>query len=257
MPPDANGRYPDNNGEYRTYTNSVIVNKTVIVPTYEEKYDTTALRIYREAMPGYHVVGIDCNDIIGALGAIHCITKEIGVDEPVWISHASVRHAYEDQENYPITAQIKSAFGIASATTWWSSDTAAGYQALAMTPAGTDSFTVSIPAQSAGTTVYYYIAAESNSGRNGSKPSVAPEGVLTFTVETVSDLSDKSTVLTEFYLAQNYPNPFNPSTIINYELPIIPKGTPYGANYQLLIISLPQKADRVLHYRTNSILYLS
>ena len=34
MPPDASGKYPDNNGDYRTYTNSVFVNKTVIVPIY-------------------------------------------------------------------------------------------------------------------------------------------------------------------------------------------------------------------------------
>ncbi len=218
MPPDANGRYPDNGGAYRTYTNSVIVNGTVIVPTYEEQYDTTALRIYHEAMPGYDVVGIDCNDIIGALGAIHCITKEIGVDEPVWISHAPIRHAYGDESSYTIGAQYKSAPGITSAVTWWSSDTTSGYQSLAMTSDGTDNFSANIPAQPAGATVYYYIAAESNSGRSSRKPLVAPAGVFTFTVETVSDLTERENLLSGFRLAQNYPNPFNPSTVISYQL---------------------------------------
>ncbi|MGB3081198.1 MAG: agmatine deiminase family protein, partial [Saprospiraceae bacterium] len=60
MPPDANNRYPDHGGNYRTYTNAVFLNKTLLVPTYEEKYDTTALRIYRENLPGYNVVGINC-----------------------------------------------------------------------------------------------------------------------------------------------------------------------------------------------------
>jgi agmatine/peptidylarginine deiminase len=75
MPPQ-NNLYPNNGGDYRTYTNSIIINKTVIVPTYETYYDTTALRIYREAMPGYNVVSINCNSIIPSLGAIHCITKK-------------------------------------------------------------------------------------------------------------------------------------------------------------------------------------
>ncbi len=74
MPPDAGGFYPDNNGDYRTYANAVFVNKTVILPTYGQQYDTTALRIWREALPGYNIRGINCNSIIPALGAVHCIT---------------------------------------------------------------------------------------------------------------------------------------------------------------------------------------
>jgi agmatine/peptidylarginine deiminase len=86
MPPAANGQYPNTNGDYRTYTNSVFVNKTIIVPFYEEKYDTIARRIYENLLPGYNVVGIDCNKIIPSLGAIHCITKEVGVLDPLMIS---------------------------------------------------------------------------------------------------------------------------------------------------------------------------
>jgi len=218
MPPDANGRYPDNNGEYRTYTNSVIVNGTVIVPTYEEKYDTTALRIYREAMPGYNVVGIDCNDIIGALGAIHCITKEIGVDEPVWISYAKKRHAYANENGYEITAKIKSAEGISAATTYWTTDTTAGYSALSMSAVGTDSFTVSIPQQPEGTEVFYYLSVMSVSGRTVSKPLVAPKGSFTFSVEGASMLYSPPKITAAFKLFGAYPNPFNPSTEIHYYL---------------------------------------
>ncbi len=54
-------------------------------------YDTTALRIYREAMPGYNIVGINCNSIIYLNGAIHCITKEVGSFNPLFISHSRVR----------------------------------------------------------------------------------------------------------------------------------------------------------------------
>jgi agmatine deiminase len=114
MPPDAYGRYPNTGGDYRTFTNSVIINKTVIVPTYELQYDTTALRIYREAMPGYRVVGINCNQTITALGAIHCIVKELGSKEPVYISHAKINLKPEG-DPVEVKAYIKTRTGVANA----------------------------------------------------------------------------------------------------------------------------------------------
>ena len=122
MPPDQNGQYPPS-GQYRTYTNSMFVNKTVIVPTYELQYDTTALRIYREAMPGYNVVGINCNSIIGSLGAIHCIMKEVGVFNPVWISHAKMDSVVYDEDSIAISAVIKTKSGVAEALVYWTTDT--------------------------------------------------------------------------------------------------------------------------------------
>lgn len=86
MPPGPNGTYPNQGGDYRTYANALIANKTIIVPTYTEQYDTTALRIWRELMPGYNVQGINCNQIIPLSGALHCITKEVGVSESRQIS---------------------------------------------------------------------------------------------------------------------------------------------------------------------------
>ncbi|HRT54848.1 MAG TPA: agmatine deiminase family protein, partial [Flavobacteriales bacterium] len=86
MPPSTGGEWaPD--ASYRTYANNLFVNGTVIVPTYRTEYDTTALRILHEALPGYRIVGIDCDNsgsnIISASGAIHCITKGIGVNDPL------------------------------------------------------------------------------------------------------------------------------------------------------------------------------
>jgi hypothetical protein len=174
MPPDQFNRYPDAGGYYRTYTNSLIVNKTVIVPTYEEEYDTTALRIYREAMPGYNVVGIECNAIIPLLGAIHCITKEIGVKDPVWIDHAPLYYNVVGSSGYHIGAKIKAFGGVSGASLYWTTDTTGGFQQAAMTPAGTDSFEVFLPAQPLGTKVFYYFSASSNTGRTTIKPPTAP-----------------------------------------------------------------------------------
>jgi agmatine deiminase len=161
MPPDAQGRYPSNGGQYRTYTNSLIINKTVIIPTYELRYDTTAFRIYRNAMPGYRIVGIDCNAIIPSLGTIHCITKEIGVMQPLFISHAKLPNTTQTAQPYPVRAFAKSSGGITSATLFWRSDSTQSFSSVPMTIQG-DTLRGAIPTQPVGRTVQYYIAATAN-----------------------------------------------------------------------------------------------
>jgi hypothetical protein len=182
MPPDAQGRYPSSGGDYRTYTNSVIVNKTVVVPIYASSYDTTALRIYREAMPGYNVVGINCNSIITALGAIHCITKEIGVGEPIFISHPKILTTVNDGSGYQVKAYIKTRSGVSNASVYWSVDTTQGFTSIPMTQFLPDSFAAYIPEQQINKKVYYYISASSNSGRAVKKPLPSPSGAYQFTV---------------------------------------------------------------------------
>ncbi len=180
MPPE-NGQYPPS-ANYRTYTNSIIINKTVIVPTYELQYDTTALRIYREAMPGYRIVGINSNSIIPALGTIHCITKEIGVTEPVYISHPKLSGIIETDDLIEIKAYIKSRSGIANASLFWTTDTTAGYNQFLLDEISPDTFRTWIPGQVNGTKVYYYLSATSVSGRTVTKPLTAPSGFYTFEV---------------------------------------------------------------------------
>ena len=183
MPPDASGHYPDQGGDYRTYTNSVIINKTVIIPTYDYQYDTTAFRIYREAMPGYNIVGINSNTIIPALGAIHCITKEVGVFNPVWISHPKIDGIVNVAGPYEIDANIKSAAGISNAEVYWTTDTTAGYSIIQLNEVSPDSFVAFIPEVPGGTEIFYYLNATSNDGREVSKPLTAPAGFYHFKVD--------------------------------------------------------------------------
>ena len=145
MPPDANDNYPDdgsgwNTGDYRTFTNSVIVNKTILVPIYEEFYDTTALRIYEEQMPGYKVVGIDCNDIITASGALHCITKAVGANDPLLISHQALQNT-PSTNDYEVNAYARHASGISSANLYYRLNTSTTYQSVLMTLTDPANFT--------------------------------------------------------------------------------------------------------------------
>jgi hypothetical protein len=208
VPPSTSGAYPDNGGFYRTYTNQVFVNKTVIVPTYRTEYDTIALRILREAMPGYNVVGIDCdtdpNNIIRQSGAIHCITRAVGVAAPLLISHQRLRDTDNTSQPYTVQAYIKHVSGIANATLYYTTDTTNGYTAVPMTNLGNGDWQGQIPAQAGGSQVFYYVQAEANSGKVQVRPIVAPAGYWKFKVNSPNAISELSTAIS---MDPIFPNP--------------------------------------------------
>ncbi len=191
MPPDALGEYPNTGGDYRTYANAIFVNKTVLVPFYEEKYDTIARRIWQEALPGYRIVGIDCNAIIPSLGAIHCITKEVGAADPLRIVHRPLSDVLQTPLNpsgYPVFATLQHRSGIQSARVWYTLDTAAAWQFVDMVPVPSDSLNLwvaEIPRQNVVSTqpVFYYIEANAFSGKSQVRPLPAPRGWWRFNIE--------------------------------------------------------------------------
>ncbi len=183
MPPH-NGQYPPS-GNYRTYTNSIIINKTVIVPTYELQYDSTALRIYREAMPGYNIVGINCNSIITSLGAIHCIVKEVGAFNPLFISHSRIRDTLYTYSPVEIKALVQSQNGVSQASLYWTTDTTQGFIQEPMTNLSGDTLIGYIPSQLDASDIYYYISATSGTGKSLTKPMTAPSGYYKFYVDDI------------------------------------------------------------------------
>lgn len=216
MPPDGNW-YPNNGGDYRTYTNSVIVNKTVLVPVYTQQYDTTALRIYREAMPGYRVIGLDCNDIIAASGAIHCITKAVGVSDPLLISHQPLENTTNTSTPYQVDAIIKHRTDIDHAELYYTTDTTQAYQSVNMTftNTSTDTWTGYIPAQPNNTEVFYYVDATANSGKNQVRPIVAPDGYWNFMVSSVTDVNEIA-LNDAIGGMELYPNPTFDEGLVNF-----------------------------------------
>lgn len=207
MPPSTSGMYPPN-ASYRTYANNIFINKTVLVPTYREEYDTTGLRILSELLPGYKIIGIDSDNsgmnIISASGAIHCISKGIGVVDPLLIRHQALNDTYNVLDPYDVTAYIRHKSGIASADLYWTTDTAAGFTALPMVDMGGDNWNATIPAQPAGSTVFYYVHATANSGKQQVRPIVAPDGWWKFRVlETNTGIGMADAPL----ITEVFPNP--------------------------------------------------
>lgn len=214
--PDDNNLYPNNGGDYFTYTNSSIINKTIIVPVYGIPEDSVALNIYRNQLPGYTITPINCAGMIGALGALHCITKELGTNDPLLISHQPLENTTDTINNYPVGVRIQHRSGINSAVLYWTTDTTTTWQNVSLTPSGTGNiFTGSIPAQSAGTTVYYYIGASSVSGKSQVRPMPAPSGWWKFDVTGTTSLN---AVAGSMSMGSVFPNPCRGITCIPVEV---------------------------------------
>jgi len=60
-----------------TYANFLVINAAVLVPTYCDRSDNTALTAVQEAFPDRKVIGIDCRSIILQHGSLHCLTMQL------------------------------------------------------------------------------------------------------------------------------------------------------------------------------------
>jgi len=223
QPPCGNGNYPPQCSspyEYRTYTNALFVNKTILVPIYNVDLDEEALARWQELMPGYKIRGIDCTGIINSGGAIHCVTKEIGVNDPLWIAHRELDDlvAEDNVSDYIVEAKIKHRSGIASAELFWTIDTTAGYISLPMSLENIDEdiWVASIPQQTDETQIFYYIQANANSGKSIVRPLPAPSGYFSF---TTGDLNSGLIELKNYgiSLGNIFPNPANHLTVLEIE----------------------------------------
>jgi agmatine deiminase len=222
MPPDATGKYPNTNGYYRTYANAVFVNKTVLLPIYEQKYDTTAIKIWQKALPGHKIVGINCNNIISQSGAIHCITKEIGVDEPLWIAHSKVKGFLVFDPQFPnaavtFKALIKHKSGIKKATIQYRKRKETTWKTIPMSPKSNDEWVANLSENdlnvSDADSIYYFVAAEANNGKTITRPLTGAKGAWRFRVGyyiATNDVIQQPTI----EISNIYPNPAKAITCI-------------------------------------------
>lgn len=216
QPPDQNMgfSYPDAGGSYLTYANATIINKSVIVPQFYTEYDTTALRIWRESMPGYNIVGINSNTTITASGSLHCITHAVGVADPLLIVHQNLPNTSNTVTPYQVDARIQHKSGIQYATLYWTTDTTSvpfSAVTMSLTSAPNNTWTGFIPAQPAGTHIFYYIKAHANSGKEQVRPMPAPRGNFEFDVLGTTGVNE---VLGGVAFKPAYPNPSHGLTCI-------------------------------------------
>lgn len=168
-----------------TYTNSLILNKTVLVPQYSiEPFDSLALNTYKKAMPGYKIVGVNCKQYGEFSGAIHCLTHEIYANNPIYMKHKWYQGVIKNNlRGFPISLVAKSSGGILKAILYWKTNQTMQYKSIQMKNIENDIFKATIPPVKSGTTINYYIKVQNNNGKIIKKPMVAPKYSYSFIIE--------------------------------------------------------------------------
>jgi len=187
------GRYQDE--RVAAYTNSLILNRKVLVPLFGIPEDEGALATFREAMPGYEVLGFK-NDIpvpvMGYAGwqgfdALHCRVRAIFDPEMLSMTHRRLDETMPPAETYPIEVTIRdhSRAGLISEELllFVRTTTVQAWRSIPLEPdADPAVFSASIPGAAAGETIDYYLTAADSSGRSESLPRSAPAGYYSFSV---------------------------------------------------------------------------
>lgn len=190
--PAYRGHYPDSGrSPYLTYTNAVFINRTVLVPIYNLPGDSQALDIYRKALPGYRIVGIECRPIIMAGGGLHCVTRTIGTRHPLRIVH----YALSDEPVNGLPIQVKASIshrsGIAQARLYYrlGSDSVFHQAPMLHTEDASELWVGYLPAVYSPTKITYYIEAIAHDGKRMTRPMPAPSGTWQFQLTPRSRLS--------------------------------------------------------------------
>ena len=155
---------------------------------------------------GYKLVGIDCNEIIGNHGALHCITKAVGVNDPLRIVHQAIQDQNNLISDFEVSALIQHRSGIASAKLHYRLKGETSYTSIAMEATGDDFWVAQIPNTNAPDIYQYYIEGEAFSGKTINRPMPAPEAYWEFSSDTTVNVGNEKKEIRIFHQPA-FPNP--------------------------------------------------
>ena len=174
--PEINGGNWETN-PVAAYTNSFILNNKVLVPQYGIIEDLYALDTYRQAMPGYEVLGFDDNWDNPWYGedALHCRTMGVFDPEMIHISHKSIRSNELTNNNIYIEAEIIDYSNynsvIESVITYWKYiQTDGPYNNFTLENTNGHIYVGSFPVLDSDSEIEYFITAINSQGKSVSNP---------------------------------------------------------------------------------------
>ena len=166
------------------YINSLILNNKVLVPITGSQWDDEAIVSYQSALPGYEVLGFTGS--WQSTDALHCRTMGITDSGMLYIEHTPIYETQSGHEGYEIDAEIFAYSGkdlIEESTGVYYSLDQETWTFVEMQHVVNDQYKASIPAQPTGSTVYYYIHAEDESGRLENHPYIGED--MAYSFETI------------------------------------------------------------------------
>ena len=174
------------------YTNSLILNKKVLVPMGSNNaYNEAALNIYREAMPGYEVIGVQNNSYWDGwlnTDALHCRTRGVMDFNMFYVDHRDVVFGEQEwQDSIAITSKFIAYSGADlkqdSLLIYYRIDEGE-YQTAKMTATGNpDEYVGYIKGYNGGSKVDYYVFGADESNRRYQQPVFGELDPHTFTME--------------------------------------------------------------------------
>ncbi len=203
------------------YTNSLILNKKVFVPTFNSSYDTTAIRIYQEAMPGYEVLGFTGSWLDD--DAIHCRAMGVPDRGMLEIRHVPLTTTGDTLNDYPVSVRIVPHSGselIPDSLKIFYQSKSQFQPAPLFATAVADSFIGYIPAQKAGISVAYYIQAADYSGRVETHPYIGEFGAHHFSVNGPPSITSPDSMISpasvSFAFFPDYSDPDDTALSVSY-----------------------------------------
>jgi len=157
------------------YTNSFILKDKVLVPIMGTMNDAPAILAYKQAMPGYQVIGFIGNPSSPweSTDALHCRTHEMADMGMLMISHSPLHDSLQAQPCFPVIADITAFSGqtIYPDSVWTIYKVNNGdWDTLSMTNTSGVQWETCIPGQMEGSAISYYIHAEDASNRSSNHP---------------------------------------------------------------------------------------
>lgn len=206
------------------YTNSIILNNKVLVPTFGISGDAAALQTYQQLMPGYEIVGFSGSWVPD--DAIHCRNMGIHDKFMLYVDLAPLPDTLETTDAVEVLAEVDDRSEAGLKAGWpklfWRLAGDVPWNQIGMTStAGPDSFAASIPGQLIGTTVEYYVQAEDNTNRRWQRPPVAPADSYRYYVgATSAGLVEAGLDGARVGLVIDTSNPFRDQVGLTYRLPL-------------------------------------